>query len=351
MSLKILHAADLHLDSPFSSFSEVERSRLRELQREIPEQMLKISRQYGCKIWLLAGDIFDGPYTRGTVLRLKQVFAECGASVFVAPGNHDPYRKGSPWLEEHWPDNVYVFKGDLEAVVDDELDCRVFGAGFQSMDCPPLLNGFSVGRKYRHEVCVIHGDPVNMNSPYNPVSAAAVRDSGLDYLAMGHVHSSGQYTVDSTVCAWPGCPMGRGWDETGDKGIYIAEISEHPHVEFIKLDLPGFYEISVNSEKDASIALPPVATDDHFRLILQGTGAVNPKKLESTYSYLPNLEIIDRQISMENPVELISEDSFRGVFFKNLFGQIENDPSQERMIHLAAEISQEILAGLEVELP
>ena len=65
---------------------------------------------------LLAGDIFDGEPPRETVEALKKALSECGARVFITPGNHDFCAPGSLWLEESWPENVYVFTGGLEAV-------------------------------------------------------------------------------------------------------------------------------------------------------------------------------------------------------------------------------------------
>lgn len=63
--------------------------------------------------------------------------------VFLAPGNHDHLCPGSPYLEMAWPGNVHIFtRQELESVSLPELDCRVWGAGFQSMDCPGLLEGF-----------------------------------------------------------------------------------------------------------------------------------------------------------------------------------------------------------------
>lgn len=137
----------------------------------------------------------------------------------------------------------------------------------------------------------------------------------------------------------------------GDKGIYIAELSDQPHVEFVKLGLPGFYEIKLHSENDVAAALPAAPTDDYFRLVLIGANSADKKSLESDYTYLPHLEVLDRRITIEDPMKLIREDSFRGVYFKNLFEQIENSPEMESAIRLAAEISQKIMTGLEVDLP
>ena len=143
---------------------------------------------------LLAGDIFDGEPTRETVEALKKALSECGARVFITPGNHDFCAPGSLWLEESWPENVYVFTRGLEAVTIPGLNCRVYGAGYQSMDSAPLLENFRAEGSEKYCIAVLHGDPTRKDSPYCPITAQQVRESGLQYLALGHIHKAVSYT-------------------------------------------------------------------------------------------------------------------------------------------------------------
>ena len=145
MGLKILHSADWHLDSPFAGFDDSQRALLRQEQLSIPGKTAQLCRREKCDLLLLAGDIFDGEPARETVEVLKKALSECGARVFITPGNHDFCAPGSLWLEERWPENVYVFTRGLEAVTIPELNCRVYGAGYQSMDSAPLLESFRAG--------------------------------------------------------------------------------------------------------------------------------------------------------------------------------------------------------------
>lgn len=94
MGLKILHAADLHLDSPFGGFSDEQRQLLKAQQRLLPEKIADLCRREGCDLVLLAGDIFDGEASQDTIDRLKNELARCGVPVFIAPGNH-----GSPYAD------------------------------------------------------------------------------------------------------------------------------------------------------------------------------------------------------------------------------------------------------------
>ena len=111
--IKILHGADLHLDSPFSEFSPETAAEYRALQRQLPRKLVSLCKRLGCDMLLLAGDLFDGiPYPE-TVQTLRQELALCPVPVFVVPGNHDPLDSGI-W-DGSWPENVRVFNGKLRS--------------------------------------------------------------------------------------------------------------------------------------------------------------------------------------------------------------------------------------------
>lgn len=344
MGLKILHSADWHLDSPFSSFSAEQREFLRQSQRKLPEEIASICRRENCHILLLAGDLFDGEPVRETVEQVKRILAECAVPVFIAPGNHDYCGAGSVWLEESWPENVKIFTGGLESVTIPELDCRIYGAGYQAMDCPPLLEGFRADGKEKYCLAVLHGDPVTKDSPYCPVSAAQIRESGLDYLALGHIHRGGSLIQGETLCVWPGCPMGRGWDETGEKGVCVVTLGETVTADFLPLDLPRFYDVEAEPEELDSL-LPAEGSCDFYRITLTGQWDGCLEELRGQLKRFPNLILRDRTEPKTDLWAEVGEDTLRGVFFRML--QERQDPHGT----LAAEISYKILSGREVRLP
>ena len=85
----------------------------------------------------------SGP-TVQTLGRLRLALARMGCPVFIAPGNHDPAVKNSPYVTEDWPDNVHIFlRPELEAVEVPELGCVVYGAAFTGPDrTDAVLEGF-----------------------------------------------------------------------------------------------------------------------------------------------------------------------------------------------------------------
>lgn len=354
MGLKLLHTADWHLDAPFAGFSPEQRALLQAAQGQLPSKIVALARENGCQALLISGDVFDGNPTRQTVDNLKKALGSAAMPVFLSPGNHDFVSHGSPWLEENWPENVHIFTGSMASVVVPQLDLRVYGAGYQSMDCPGLLEGFRVQGSETHQVMVLHGDPTQSNSPYCPITASQVRSSGLDYLALGHIHKAGSFYAGQTLCGWPGCPMGRGWDETGDKGVYLVTLGETSEIQSIFLDFPRFFEEKVDAKGNALSALeavlPPGASRDFYRITLVGDGPV-PAGLERQFSNLPNLTIQDETQAPLDPWKDAGADTLEGAYFGILRQLLEENPEQAESIRLAAEISRKLLSGQEVILP
>ena len=352
--IRILHTADWHIDSPLRSFTEAQRRQLRASLLDVPGKIADVCLREGCDLVLLAGDVFDGIPSRDTVNLVKKELERCGVPVLVSPGNHDFCVPGSPWLEENWPENVFIFTGARESVTISGLNCRIYGGGFRSMDCEAMLEDFQADGEETYKIGIFHGDPTQKNSPYNPITAAQVRSSGLQYLALGHIHKAGTFRAGATLCAWPGCPMGRGWDEVGDKGVCIVTLGETAQVQALSLDTVRFHTLEVDTGIDAlgalEAALPALGSSDFYRVTLTGCTQVDVEDLQEKLSRFPNLELWDET---EDPMavwEDAGEDTLEGVYFRMLRNAMEEDPKNAARILLAAEISRRLLDGKEVAL-
>ena len=354
--MKILHSADWHLDSPFGGRSPEQRDILRRAQRKLPRLVAEVARREECDLMLLAGDIFDGPYTRDSYEAVYTALAEVGIPVFISPGNHDFVAPGSPWTEERWPENVHIFKGGMESVALPGLNCRVYGAGFQSMDCEGLLADFRTESHERFCLAVLHGDATNASSPYNPMTTAQIRKSGLDYLALGHIHKAGLFHAGGTIVAWPGCPMGRGFDETGERGVYVTRLGDGHDTKFVPLNSLRFQELEVDTCGSAIEALenvlPGFGSKDFFRITLTGSGGDTLDEIYEHFQHIPNLELRDARKDKADIWAAAGEDSLQGRYFAMLQEAMEaGDEDARRQIQLAAEISRDLLDGREVVLP
>ena len=347
--MRILHSADLHLDTPFTHRAQAQY--LREQLLLVPDQLARLCRKEACDLVLLAGDLFDGPWTRESFLALRNALEDCTVPVLISPGNHDYVNLSSPYTTELWPSNVHIFtQPRIESVLLEELDCRVYGAGYRGMDCPGLLEGFHCRQDARYQVAVLHADPTQADSPYCPITATQIAASGLDYLALGHIHKSGEVRCGKTLCSWPGAPMGRGFDETGIKGAVVVTLTEQVQAQFHPLDTPRFFE---EKTSHPSRVLPAVGSRDFYRITLVGEGtSPSLHALQKQYRHFPNLELRDHRTEPSSLWGTVDLDSLEGVYFRTLKDAYDQaDVETGEIIALAAKLSRQILDGQEVQLP
>lgn len=353
--IKVLHAADFHLDSAFSSLPPEKAASRRKEQRAALEQLAALCED--CDLVLLSGDLFDSARIyRDTLDALKRFFAAVDAEVFIAPGNHDWLTAGSPYLTEDWGERVHIFKSNtIERV---RLDaCDVYGAGFTAQEMPPMLDGFHVADPDRLNLMVLHGD-LQANSVYNCISAEAIAASGLDYLALGHIHKAEERKFGRTVCAWPGCLMGRGFDECGEKGVYKVTLDKTAcRTEFVPLRTRKYEILTVEAGDDAlasvSAVLPEQTEDDCCRILLTGeSDAIDLPALEAALApRFYSLSVRDHTVPKQALWAAAGDDTLRGHFLRDLKAQYDAaDEDRQRKIAAAAKLVTALMDGREVAL-
>ncbi len=350
--IKILHSADWHLDAPLLGKEE-----LKKHLAAVPGKLAALCREEGCQLVLLAGDLFDGTPSSDSVAALKKALSSMEVPVFITPGNHDFAAPGSIWLTEVWPENVTIFTDtQIKCRVLEDLDCTVYGASFTSMDCPALLQDFRASHTTGYGIGIFHGDPTMVSSPYNPITQTQIRQSGLDYLALGHIHKAGSLLCGDTLCLWSGCPMGKDYGEPGEKGAYIITLDQGITSKFVALDTPRFYDLTLpvgrSARETLEQLLPPAGSGDYYRITLTGESEkLDLPLLLGSFSHIPHLELID---ATQPPVDVwksLGADTLEGQFFGLLKAQMEAEPENKEVLSLAAELSRRILDGQEVVLP
>ena len=136
--MKLLHAADFHLDSPLSGLPQSKSAQRRRELREIPARLARLAQDEGVDLVLLPGDLFDGERVYPETIRaLARALEEMAVPVLIAPGNHDYYHGKSPYAAVSWPDNVHIFtQPELQAFELPRLNCVVHGCAFTA---PPAV--------------------------------------------------------------------------------------------------------------------------------------------------------------------------------------------------------------------
>ncbi len=359
--LKIIHAADLHLDSPFAGLAPELAARRRGEQRLFLEELVELTRREGADLVLLPGDILDGSLCyRETARALARSLGEMGCPVFISPGNHDPLTADSLWATQSWPENVHIFKGNVEKYELPHKNCVVYGCGFQSahMESSPLDSFLVTEGRDTVKLMCLHAD-LTPGSPYCPITEKQIAASGLTYLALGHIHTgTGLRRAGSTFYAYPGCPQGRGFDEVGEKGVLVVTAAPGAvEARFVPMARHRYELLSVDvTGKDVrallSALLPSDAREHAFRVTL--TGESEGVDLSALYAALAPrcaaLTITDRTRLPLAHWAGRGEDSLSGVFLDGLYRRCQTDPDNE-MLQLAARFALAALEGGEDVAP
>ena len=336
--LKLIHGADFPLDAPFAALSPEKARQRRAEQRQLLSRLADLAEEEGADLVLLSGDLLDGGETyQETVEALSHALGQIKAPVFIAPGNHDSYGPRSAYAGTAWPDNVHIFTSvQPEGVELPELGCVVHGAAFTTpqADRSPLM-GFSAPRDGRIHLMTLHGDVAGQGR-YGPIRPEDIAASGLTYLALGHIHAcSGLQQAGETCWAYPGCPEGRGFDETGEKGVLAVTVDDQGAVSVRFVPLAGrryeIVEADVTGKDSAEEALrevlPASPTGDCCRIILTGQRSFGTPDLAALTalaqpSYF-SVSVRDNTRPLRDLWQRAGEDSLTGLVLRALKGEKE----------------------------
>lgn len=331
--LKFIHGADFHLDSAFGAMPARQAAARRRECRETLFRLADYVNRENVQLVLLAGDLFDSASAfRETGEQLAQALGRMKARVFVAPGNHDCVAGGSPWQTVSWPENVTVFRENrMTAVEVPELGVTVHGAAFTAPEqSAGMLTGFAAPADGRVHIGLLHGELEPAEARYDPIRREEIATSGLTYLALGHIHKrTAPLTFGRTVCVWPGCLEGHGFDELGEKGVYQGTLSDDGGVslEFVPFALRRYEILAVDvTGKDPRQAVEealPAETEKHlYRILLTGEtgeGGVDAAGLrEALAERFYALDIRDHTRMAADIWARAGEDSLRGLFLREL---------------------------------
>lgn len=230
-SIKILHCADIHIGMEQSSIGNKSRQRQEEILMTF-DRIISICKNEKIELLLIAGDLFDRNNIETAVINsvknsLKSITETI---VAIAPGNHDNAASDSAYLDADWSENVHIFTSNLQSIEFKDKGFRLSGGAFiSSYANEPILQSVDTPDDDLINIGIIHGDLVsdNQSSTYNPITPAQIKQSGMDYLALGHIHKRTEILKSgNTFYAYSGCPEGQGFDELGEKGVYIGSISK-----------------------------------------------------------------------------------------------------------------------------
>ena len=357
-TVKILHCADIHIGAA-ESFLGVLRENRRYETLITFERIIDIAKEENVELIAIAGDLFDSNNIEQRFIDavMNKIREAAPIKVVFAAGNHDPLNAQSPFLKEELPQNLYILGTKDEEITFEELKLKVYGRSFESA----FLKGeeaFSLPTNNDYiNLLVQHGElKSDLNSEYNAITPKFVKNSGMDYIALGHVHKRSDIgKIDNTYFAYCGCPEGQGFDELQEKGVYIGQIgkgkcdlqfvsvSKRQHI-LEKIDIS---EISGAVEISAEIinALKEKYGEDYSQNLykIELIGSVSEDNEINTEEILSRISNELYFVKIKNKTEikidleaLKNEASLRGIFVKKMLERTENAPEDEKELYRKA---------------
>ncbi len=355
--MRLIHTADVHLDASFAAagFPAGFGNRRRQSLRDALAAILRRAREWPADAVLIAGDLFESErVARDTLEFLKEEFAALESlPVFIAPGNHDPFDRRSPYATEPWPQNVHVFcEPRWTAYQVPNVPMTVHGFAFDGPDISAnpfgLLETPADGRLH---VAVAHGSERRHQPPhkksYAPFDASDAAAEGLAYLALGHFHTL--KSIDAglpTRMYYPGAPEGLGFGETGRHYYLEVDVCEGSTAVQAVPASNMVYEThefdcsDVVSSQEIVEKLRALAPGDGLRRIARVTlrGACSPSVRDaldavqdSAASSFEYLDLVDRTEMAVDYDALAREQTSLGMFLARMNQELRDAPHEERM--------------------
>ena len=317
--MRFIHTADLHLASKLSSRFTPEKARLR--RRELLETFRRIADkaiELDARGILLSGDIFDEekPPERTVKQFLDVVRSHPGIDFLCLAGNHDE----SLAQRDDLPENLLTF--DEEWKKYSYGDVEIHGVELSRANCDLIYSSLRTDPD-KINIVMLHGQLAEsaVAPDEQTVILPRLAGKGIDYLALGHIHSYKTGSLDrrGTWC-YCGTPEGRGFDECGEKGVVLLDCEA----------------------KNVKCRFLPVALRTIRSISCDLTGAEGvydvEKRVEESLSGIPEKDLVQLRLTGSLPPQThISPSSVSGLLERRFFGyEVKNalktaiDPEEYR---------------------
>lgn len=344
-TVKILHTADIHIGAKDGFLKSAAQKRRLETLLTF-ERIINLAKEKSVDIILIAGDLFDSnTLEERFVDAVFSAIENCKIPTVFVAGNHDPLNSESPFITRDLPDNLFLLGKEDECISFSDLSLKVYGRSFDGV----YLKGeerFTIeADKDYVNIMVQHGElKSDLSSDYNSITPSFIKMSGMDYIALGHVHKKTPIgKIGNTSFAYPGCPEGQGFDELEEKGVFVGEIGKNIcNLEFVpvskrrhihhKFDVSALLSMGEIFNKILEELKQNYGEDFAENLYkIEFIGEVDSQKEIDKKEILTRLEDVLYFVKIKDSTdlkldfdELIAEPSLKGIFVKKMLEKIEN---------------------------
>lgn len=235
-TVKFLHCADLHLDSPMSGLKYLPEEIFQRLQNSTFKAFTNITDlaiRMEVDFVVISGDIFDG---EDRSLRAQAKFRNemdrlhrHGIHAYVIHGNHD--HLGGNWPKMPFPENVHVFGANVEVkkfTKQDGTSAHIYGFSYPERHVTDRwVERYEKASGADFHIGLLHGhsEGVSEHGVYAPFQLSELLQKQFDYWALGHIHKREVLNSEPPII-YPGNPQGRNRKESGAKGCYLVSLTE-----------------------------------------------------------------------------------------------------------------------------
>ena len=375
MAYKILHFADLHLDTSFVQDnlpSEYGRARRLSLRAALTRLFAK-AREMKVDAITIAGDLFDQRYLLPETadFLLTQFTKIAPIRVIIAPGENDPYTNDSIYARLNWPDNVDIFYQNKLTALELAPKIHLWGAANPPARDQRLLEGLKLAEGTNLLIlhCAVKEQKRDQTEPVHLLDATSINKAGFSLALLGHEHIGQTWETGQTKLIYPGSPEPLKESESpGHHHCVLVEIegkecsltpipSQDWHYSRCEVDLTGCETLEKTARKiKASLSLEKGwrAEQTIFYVTLTGMpgfllGINRLRELVNTPSYLH----IETRLGMKHDLRALGkEQTVRGFLVQRYLERLESSKGEEerRLLLSALNLALQALDGREVSL-
>ena len=338
--MKIIHTADLHLDSRLET--NLDPIKAKERKRELLisfENLVNYAINNEVDAILISGDLFDRPKTSTKTKEYILDVMEQASPIefFLICGNHDEDSFSKHLVK--LPANLHIFSDKWETISFKDVDIT----GISLQEISPATYDNLVLDKDRLNIVMLHGD-INQNKS---IPLNMLKDRYIDYLALGHYHKYQKGKLNQRgIWAYPGCLEGRGFDESGQKGFILLNINTSIETKFIPFAKRVLHDIEVDItncenwadiKKNINLKLSDIQTTDMVSIRLVGAYDLDLIKQNEILEASLNQQyffarVIDESRLRINPLDYENDVSLKGEYIRNVLKSDMPDDDKIRII-------------------
>ena len=274
--MRFIHMADVQLGCIPDGRSEWGAKRASELWETFRDALEDASRMKADLV-LIAGDLFHNPPGINELRELNYLFRSYPDLCFaLIAGNHDCAYEGSAWLDFEFARNVaFLSDSRCECVRFPGLGCEIYGFSYDRREIPEArYDQIRPDENDYFHILLAHGG----DASHIPIRPQALRDSGFDYIALGHIHKPTVLIPEKAIYSGALSPIDAG--DEGPHGYIFAETFGHSvRTEFIRKAPREYVTLTVEAaEEDTFLAIRDRAAEavkergeeNIYRLVISG---------------------------------------------------------------------------------